>query len=1005
VRAKRGRLLSAFLLLIWALPVLFYFLLFFQFTVNIPFGDDYAVLADVLNFTNPYRPAKLPILFAQFNEHRIATLRLTMLGLYGARGEVDFLLIALLGNLGIVVIGWLTCRLLLRSEGRRVKGRAFAAEMDPRAKPGALTCDVNTQLSAAEALARGLFISTGEYCGNGTPGKAGTPTAADLQPKPGAPAAAPSAVEKNYHGLHSIFGHGSMRRPRAAENSISGRIKEEKPQASLAESSFLTRKRRQLLLCLPISFLLFQPQHHEILNWALCSFTNVFAVLFSFISLYLLAGSVKGRAFGSPLARGLYRRASTAEMDPRVKPGALTCDVNTQLSAAEALARGLFISTGEYCGNGTPGKAGAPTAADPQSKPGAPAAAPAAVERTGTYRRAEPAGSDEVEKAEKWEGSIASAKPAGAAESHGIAKRRESQKLNHRLGAAKFAWAIVFSVLAAYTNGNGIFVFFIGIGILLLGTRGGAFKNWPLLGSRFTALIKNRWLILWLLAGLVYVGFYFVGYSKNPSQADIFSFLAGKPLEVIEFFLALVGSAFDFGWARPWPAVAGGAVLLLGLGFVVARFMRKPPVRLGKTHRRSDLIDHRSQSMESAFPLAGDHEKSGQNLNHEKIRPIFGNAVLISWIVFILLSLAATAVSRAPMGLEQAFTPRYKFLSVLAVILLYAALIEIFTRPAELKCVKADAGPEGRCARDFHEEGRGRVSGKRVFVVSSIVFSMAFCALSYSRNFTTVRDHKFVLSMNLFDWDGGKADLPYPNPEHSDRIMRLAVVRKIYRPPAVLNIRRPKYPIGGVDDGPHTEIRGAGQESEGGRHGIGEVQGAKNANRETGEKRELVFTGWALDDGGRPSVIVRRSATVEEMRENESLVGRNAGRTAEARQNGIGAFAAGPGLESGISAAAGDGRAESPGGPRLDGLLYVGKAHFKNGSIPKIVRDYFGYPGMDRMVWEFRMDADGIERTDGKSAPLGGGSGATLYFFARDRLGRETLIGVRSRQYPSPRIS
>jgi len=33
----------------------------------------------------------------------------------------------------------------------QVKGRAFAAEVDPRAKPGALTRDVNTRLSAAEA--------------------------------------------------------------------------------------------------------------------------------------------------------------------------------------------------------------------------------------------------------------------------------------------------------------------------------------------------------------------------------------------------------------------------------------------------------------------------------------------------------------------------------------------------------------------------------------------------------------------------------------------------------------------------------------------------------------------------------------------------------------------------------------------------------------------------------------------------------------------------------------
>ena len=34
------------------------------------------------------------------------------------------------------------------------------------------------------------------------------------------------------------------------------------------------------------------------------------------------SSKVKGRAFGSPLARGLYPRASTAEVDPRVKPGA-----------------------------------------------------------------------------------------------------------------------------------------------------------------------------------------------------------------------------------------------------------------------------------------------------------------------------------------------------------------------------------------------------------------------------------------------------------------------------------------------------------------------------------------------------------------------------------------------------------------------------------------------------------------------------------------------------------
>ncbi|MCX6569169.1 MAG: XdhC family protein [Candidatus Aminicenantes bacterium] len=42
----------------------------------------------------------------------------------------------------------------------------------------------------------------------------------------------------------------------------------------------------------------------------------------------------KGRAFGSPLARALYPRASTAEVDPRVKPGAPVAASPDILSAA-----------------------------------------------------------------------------------------------------------------------------------------------------------------------------------------------------------------------------------------------------------------------------------------------------------------------------------------------------------------------------------------------------------------------------------------------------------------------------------------------------------------------------------------------------------------------------------------------------------------------------------------------------------------------------------------------
>ncbi len=64
------------------------------------------------------------------------------------------------------------------------------------------------------------------------------------------------------------------------------------------------------------------------------------------------SGPVKGRGFALPLVRSLYKRLSTAEVDPQTKSGALTRNVNVRLSTAEV---------------------------DPQPKSGAPAAAPAAA--------------------------------------------------------------------------------------------------------------------------------------------------------------------------------------------------------------------------------------------------------------------------------------------------------------------------------------------------------------------------------------------------------------------------------------------------------------------------------------------------------------------------------------------------------------------------------------------------------------------------------------------------
>jgi hypothetical protein len=68
---------------------------------------------------------------------------------------------------------------ILNTAARPVKGRAVAAEAAPRAKPGALTRDVNTRLRAAE-----MDPQT----------KPGAPAGAGVRADTPAPAAASAAV-------------------------------------------------------------------------------------------------------------------------------------------------------------------------------------------------------------------------------------------------------------------------------------------------------------------------------------------------------------------------------------------------------------------------------------------------------------------------------------------------------------------------------------------------------------------------------------------------------------------------------------------------------------------------------------------------------------------------------------------------------------------------------------------------------------------------------------------
>jgi len=173
-----------------------------------------------------------------------------------------------------------------------------------------------------------------------------------------------------------------------------------------------------------------------------------------------------------------------------------------------------------------------------------------------------------------------------------------------------FATALVFAFLAVYTNGNGIFVWLSGAAILL-------------------AARSFRRLAVWLGFGLLSAGLYFWGYARNPAHPAVLPFLLGHPLDVLKYFLSVLGSAADFGVLRPAaPLLAGAATLAASIGLWIKRLDRKEP---------------------------------------------FLSAALL----FIFLSLAAQSLTRAPFGLAQSLESRYKFYSALAAALVLLGWIRL----------------------------------------------------------------------------------------------------------------------------------------------------------------------------------------------------------------------------------------------------------------------------------------------------------------------------------------
>ncbi len=120
-------------------------------------------------------------------------------------------------------------------------------------------------------------------------------------------------------------------------------------------------------------------------------------------------------------------------------------------------------------------------------------------------------------------------------------------------GALFFSFAIACAVIAAYTQGNGIFLFPTGAALLLLSKR-------------------YRAAVIWAAIGAAVIALYFHGYSRPAGHPEGASVILRDPLAVIKYFLAFLGAPVYFYYA------AGAASLLVFLLLVFKGYYRRNAV-------------------------------------------------------------------------------------------------------------------------------------------------------------------------------------------------------------------------------------------------------------------------------------------------------------------------------------------------------------------------------------------------------------------------------------------
>lgn len=184
----------------------------------------------------------------------------------------------------------------------------------------------------------------------------------------------------------------------------------------------------------------------------------------------------------------------------------------------------------------------------------------------------------------------------------------------NKAGIPSFILSVFLALVATFSFGNGMFVFFSGFLILL-----------------FKQKKETKYFVIWFFAMLSGISLYFINYKFSGYGYNL-DFVK-HPVDTLLYFFTFFGTIFN--------SLLFGQVKLIALfGFFVLAML----LYLG--------VFHWKQFRKHPVPLAV--------------------------ILFILLSVAAAAVSRVKFGIGGATAPRYILLQALFLCMIYIMVIELF---------------------------------------------------------------------------------------------------------------------------------------------------------------------------------------------------------------------------------------------------------------------------------------------------------------------------------------